>query len=100
MPHPVELGMMWTTAILPVWIVLRARRLWVGYLVGVLVFWALLVQAGQWNIELDPTYDSGAPMICLAVGWLFGGIYCGFWVGVRLLARLVLSRRARRSSVP
>jgi hypothetical protein len=83
---------MWVTLILPAWIVLRSRRVWLGFVVGVVVFWGLLIQAGQWNIELDPTYDSAAPIVCVFLGWLPAGAYCGLWLALRLAVRSLRSR--------
>lgn len=86
-------AMLVVTLVVPPILVLAMRRPWLGFALGTVWFWGMLVLAGEYHLATDPGYDSIAPGLSIILGWWFGAFYCAPWYVGRLLVRAARRNR-------
>jgi len=92
-------AMMAATLVVPPILVLAMRRPWLGFVLGTIWFWGMMVFACEYHLATDPEYDSIAPGISIVLGWCLGALYCApWWVG-RLLARAARRNRIEEDGI-
>jgi hypothetical protein len=75
---------------LPIWLVLRLRRL--GFVFGVAWFWMFPIAVGEIQRAHDSTAEYFGIGVWFVSGWVFGLIYCLLIVGAKKLVAFALNR--------
>lgn len=81
--------------IIPAYVIIRYKDIIRSLLVGILICWAGMVLASQYNLYTDPTYDSFAPGLSIWFGWLYGMIYCGPIALIKFIIVLIWKKREK-----
>jgi hypothetical protein len=95
MNFPLDIPLILAALILPVWIILKSKRIVVAVILSSILFWNLLLAACAFVSATDPQYDSFAPGIAVYFGWFMGLVYSIFLAAITLAVRSQRNRKNR-----
>jgi len=73
--------------VVPPVLMLSFKHKVIAFVGGMLVFWLAMAAIAAYTLASVPEYDSMGAGIIIFFGWIHGGVYCLFWLGLGKLFR-------------
>ncbi|MHC5055687.1 MAG: hypothetical protein ACYTKD_13335 [Planctomycetota bacterium] len=72
----VDVAVVVASLVVPPVLAFSLKHKWLGFLLGVVWFWGMMVLSVEYAAATGREYQSIAPRVMVPFGWAFGAVYC------------------------